>query len=78
MKYELGQTIWYILENKPHSAKVLARKTVENLHPDFSSTKEQKEIFTPFGIDGTYYGTCHGIVEEQEAFPSKEELVAAL
>jgi hypothetical protein len=77
MKYKLEQTIWYMKGNKPHSAKVLSFKTVEALHTD-ASTPEQKEIFTPFGSTGTFYGTCHGVFEECDCFASKDELLKSL
>lgn len=74
MKYELGQLIYYIRENRLFSAPVLARIKVENLHQDLAHTNEQKKLFTPFGESGVFYGTCHGIINESEAYSSREDL----
>ena len=70
MKYKLGQMIFYMLENKVHSAPILARTVVEN------GTKIP--IFMPFGNARIQYGTFHGIVEEKDAFTTKEELLKSL
>jgi hypothetical protein len=78
MKYELKQTIHYMRDNRPHSATVLARKCVENLHDDWICTEEQKKTFTPYGVSGVVYSTCHGEVDEKDAFASKEEMVRVL
>lgn len=78
MKYNLGQTIFYLMYNAPCSATVLARMQVENLHEDWTNTKEQKALFTPFGPSGVSYKTCHGIIKEESAFASKEDLAASL
>ena len=77
MKYELDQIIHYMRDNRPHSAPVLARSVVESLHPDWNSTNEQKQLFTPFGTDSTLYATCHGIVNESEAYASRSDMFAA-
>jgi len=74
MKFKLNQTIHYLLENRPHSAPVMSRMTVDNAHDDWASTDEQKEAFTPFGESRVVYGTCHGLIEEQDAFESKRAL----
>jgi hypothetical protein len=78
MKYNLNQIIWYIKDNRVHSAKILARMTVENAHPDWAHTEQQKETFTPFGEERRVYSTTHGTVLEHQAFASKEELLASL
>lgn len=78
MKFELEQTVYYLLENKLHSACVLARHRVENAKEDYACTKQQAELFTPFGPGGTYYATCHGQFREEQVFGTKEELAAAL
>jgi hypothetical protein len=78
LKFDLGQIIYYLRDNRLHSAPVLARTTVENNHGDWTSTKEQRELFTPFGPAGSRYGTCHGIVHEDEAHETREALFMAL
>lgn len=78
MKYEIEQVIHYMRDNKPHSAPILARMRVENLHQDWAHTKEQKGLFMPFGEAGVFYSTCHGIVKENEAYASAGELGMAL
>lgn len=77
MKYNLDQVIHYMRDNKPHSAPVLARRCIENLFP-WISTAEQMKLFTPFGSAGVCYATCHGIVDESEAFASREEMFEAM
>lgn len=78
MKYELDQLIYYLRDNKVHGAPVLARMKVENLHSDWACTNAQKQVFTPFGEAGVFYGTCHGIIKEEDAYASKKELSSAL
>ena len=57
MKYELKQTIYYLRENRIHSASVCTRMNWQK-----------------FGVSGIKYVTCHGVVDESEAYASKEEL----
>lgn len=78
MKFKLDQLIHYMRNNMPHSAPVLARMKVENLHEDWVCTKEQAKLFAPFGASMIAYGTCHGIVREDEAYASKEEMATAI
>lgn len=78
MKYQLDQLICYIKDKKLHSAPVLARMTVENLHNDWNSTDSQIRTFTPFGPACIKYATCHGIFDEEEVAASKEELISKL
>lgn len=77
-RYSLGQTIYYLIDNKIHSAEVLSRSFVDNLHEDWNSTKTQCSTFKAFGDTGVFYSTCHGIVNEKLAFPTKEELTKSL
>lgn len=78
MKYELDQVIYYLRNNKIHAAPVLSRKHVDNLMQEAACTEQQKVFFTRFGLSGTWYSTCHGAVNEADAFASKEELLASL
>jgi len=77
-KFDLDQTVYYLLDNKIHSAPILSRMICENLHNSFSSTKEQKETFMQFGENGEFYGTCHGSFRAEETFGSKEDLITIL
>lgn len=78
MKYALEQTIFYIGDNKVRSAPILSRMVVENLHDDWSSNADQKELWLPFGSAKIVYNTCHGEVLESKAFASKEDLLNSL
>lgn len=78
MKFELDQLVYYIEHNKMHSAKILARMQVDNLHPDWNSTVEQKSTFTPFGVAGIFYATCHGIYPESRIYASRKEAAESL
>lgn len=69
-KYELDQLVFYLQDNRLHSAPVLSRMKVENLHEGSHS-----DFFNQFDCNsGTFYATCHGIYKEEEVFGSKEEL----
>jgi len=76
--FDLEQLIYYMLDNRVHSAPVLARMCVDNLHENWANTDKQKEVFTPFGKTGVYYATCHGIIPYRDAFGSKEDLLDSL
>lgn len=78
MKHELSQTIFYFRENKLHSAKVLSRKLIENMNDDQVSNPQQKELYQPWGESSVVYSTCHGEVNEKDAYSSKEELLNSL
>ena len=74
-KFELDQLIYYIDNNFIHSAPVLSRKYVDNLHENFDSTDEQKRMFNMFGKSRIYYKTCHGVFQENHCAASAEELM---
>lgn len=76
--FELGQTIYYIREDRIHSAPVLARMCVENEHDDWASTEAQKALFTPFGPSDVIYATCHGLISNRHAFGSRQDLIDSL
>lgn len=75
---KLDDTAWYFKDNMVHSAPVLSIMVVENLHEDWVCTEEQKSLFTPFGKAGTFYGTCHGILNANLVFGTKEALLKSL
>jgi len=79
MKYSLDQTVFYMNNTAiVHSAPVLARSIVENLHDNWDSTFEQRSVFTPFGSSAVYYSTCHGVFLESEVFATREELMGSI
>lgn len=77
-KFELSDTIYYLRENKVHSAPVLTRMWVENAHPDWNSTNAQKNTYQRFGEGREVYVTCHGIVHADEAYTSPQALAYSL
>lgn len=77
-KFDLEQTIYYIRNDRIHSAPILARIIVENAHDDWACTDVQKELFTPFGPGREAYATCHGFVPTEEAYGSRQDLVDSL
>lgn len=68
MKYHLNQTIYYLKDNKLHSATVRSRTVVENA----------ESWATPFGESRIEYATAHGVFSENEVFASRRELVQFL
>lgn len=74
-KYNLDQVVFFISNNKIASAPILACMCVENLHEDWASTDAQKKTWTPFGLQGNYYATVHGVFLESKLFTSKEDLI---
>lgn len=76
-KYNLGQIVWYMLDGRIHSAKVLSITTVCNLY-NSTATEQQKALFKPWGDDIVKYNTVHTDKYEADVYGSKEELVAAL
>lgn len=75
----IDQTIFYMMDNKVHSAPVLSRLIVENKHPDkFASNEDQKRLFLRFGNARESYSTTHGEISAELAFATKEELLASL
>lgn len=73
----VGDMIFYLRENRVHSAPILSKMVVENQREDIATT-EQRELFNRFGPAGVFYATCHGTIHGHEAFPSKEELLKSL
>lgn len=75
---KVGDTIFYLRENRLHSAPILSKVVVENLHEDWACTPEQEDIFTHYGPGGTRFYTCHGEVNETEAYETPEALFLGL
>lgn len=74
----LGETIYYLRNDKLHSAPILSKIIVENANDDWDCNEEQKEIFTRFGKAKIAYSTCHGEINDREAFKTPEALFAHL
>jgi len=73
-KFELGDIIYYLRDNKICSAGVVSRMRIENAHPDWNVTIEQQKTFQMFGSDREVYATCHGIIFAEKAFGSARDL----
>jgi hypothetical protein len=78
MKYKLHQIIYYMRDNRPHSAPILSRVCVENGREIWPANEVQEGFFARFGKAGVTYATCHGEIAESAAFASKEELLNSL
>ena len=75
-KFELDQTVYYIKDNRLHSAPIMSRMVVENLKPTWNSTKEQVDFYQRFGPCRVVYATVHGTYDESSLFESPEALAA--
>jgi hypothetical protein len=74
-KYNLGQLVYYFVDNKIHSGGILSRSYVDNLLPkDEINTEQQKKIFALLGDEGILYTTIHDTFKENELFSSEEDL----
>lgn len=73
MGHTVGTLIYYMIDNKLHSAPILSKMVVENLHPDWDNN-----LFQPFGKTVTLYATCHGVLLEEQCYTSKELLLENL
>ena len=67
-KFELDQLVYYLLENKLHSAKIQGRKY----------TDVAAEGATTKWVNNIRYVTCHGVFDEKDVFATKEELSKAI
>ena len=77
-KYELTQLVFYLRNNRIHSAQILGRKWVENLHDHRIASGRRFSPDLPFGNNCKRYFTCHGMFNEDEIFPTKEDLIKNL
>lgn len=76
--FDVDDLIFYLRDNRVHSAPVLSRQIVSVRADIMPSTAEQVNLFTPFGPEGARYMTCHGIVLASEAFATRNELADSL
>lgn len=77
-KFELDQTVYFLINNRVCSAPVVCRMLAENLHAKWNATKEQVEMWQRFGPCRVVYATVHGAHEENTLFASRQELAAAI
>ncbi len=77
-KFALDQLVYYMRDNKVHSANVMSIKVVMNLHEEWASTNEQKDTWLYFGPTCILYKTVHCKLNESEVFASREELLESL
>lgn len=75
--FEINQLIWYMQDNKVHSARVLSRMIIEN-SPMEAHNKEQREFYQRFGEAGVTYATVHGTYGQDRVFGSKQDLLDSL
>lgn len=73
---KVGDLVFYLKDNKLHSAPVFSIKRVEtdSENERMAITNDQRHTFIPFGKAGVYYATCHGVFTEDKIFTSKKEL----
>jgi len=77
-KFELNQTVYYLMDNRVCDAPVVSRMLAENFHAKWNATKEQVEMWQRFGPCRVVYATVHGEHEEGTLFESREALAAAI
>lgn len=78
-KYALDQVVFYLQDNRVHSAPVLSRKYVDNKWADKDiHTDAQQESFQRFGPGVVKYATVHGEYTESKLFANREDLAASL
>lgn len=77
-KFELDQTVYFLMHNRVCSAPVMSRMLAENLHANWNATDKQVEFFQRFGPCRVVYATAHGEHEEATLFESREALAAAI
>ena len=71
-KFNLGQLVYYIENNRIYSAEIASRRYIDNT--EFIKSNSNLS----FGIDCIQYKTRHGTYNEIDIFVSVEELVQKL
>ena len=77
-RFQLGQTVYYLINGIIHNAPIYTRMIVENLHDDRCVTSEQESIFMYFGNSRINYRTIHGVFDETNLYETIEEASHAL
>lgn len=67
-KFKLGQTVYFICDNKINSAVITSRQLVENLLTEGGNRQKNS-----FGYDGLNYATQAGTHNEKNLFASVKE-----
>jgi hypothetical protein len=67
-----------MMENKACNGTIWTVANIQNIHDDWVSTAAQKESWQRFGHSRISYITCNGIIEEDKAFATKQELLESL
>ena len=76
-EFQLEETVFYMKDNRVHSAPVLSRICVDNKFKDISNA-EQSEAFHKFGESKIDYATIHGVFTEDQIFHFKQDLLDSL
>ena len=66
-KYNMDQTVYYMMDNRVHSAPVLARRYVETA----ANIPSRAHV----GENSIVYGTTHGTFHERNLFTSLKDLL---
>lgn len=74
----LGKIVYYMVDNRIHSARCTSVMIVRNEHDDWCHTPEQRQSWQPFGPTGAKIGTCHGTFDARHVYGSKADLLASL
>ena len=78
MKYKLGQTVYYMKDNKVVSAPVLSKCRVRNDKENEAINDALKELYVPYGKAGNYYSTVDGRFLEENLFETKVDVLNTL
>jgi len=68
-KYQSGNTVWFIFDNKVQTAAIKALRVYERMNPVHN--KPEMDIEYNIGLGQAFW-------KESELFPSKEELLNSL
>lgn len=77
-KYDLKQIIFFMHNNKVTSAEIVSRMIIENAYEQLAGTDYEKEMYIRFGRNIVRYATKRGILNENQIFSTKEELLESL
>jgi len=76
--YKIDDIIFYMTENKIHSAPIMSINVVETNPELTASNSEQKQVFTPFGEAGIWYATVHGVIKSNLVYTDRKSLLKSL
>jgi hypothetical protein len=80
MRYEIGQRVFYIFNNRVRDGLILARKTVVMNEDTYNTSESFRKSMDKFGTTGVTYLVSgrDSAVYGETLFPSREELLASL